>query len=190
MTLTLTVSIIKYIYYNVYTHALILGCGIQECGFVVMNCLYVCVIWCVEIEIFLLMFYLRKPENLPLNFFFLKQYFIYAFPKYRYKRWMIVGKCRFLLYFLHLRCACIFIFSLYEILGCFSGLQDQICKEQNNGTMSDMIYWHRQCTRISDICEENNMLSYDDKFCQNPTTGELKAIRRIITRVLASEEYY
>lgn len=83
-----------------------------------------------------------------------------------------------------------FLFLLIWFLGCYSGLEEQICKEGSNGSANDMIYWHRQCTRIKDICEEHMMLSYDNSLCQNATSGELKPVRQIIRRVLASEEYY
>lgn len=74
--------------------------------------------------------------------------------------------------------------------GCFSGLEDQTCKLANNGTADDMIYWHRMCTKISDICAENMMLSYNNTFCRDNVTDELRPVNGIIHRVLASEEYY
>lgn len=55
-------------------------------------------------------------------------------------------------------------------------------------TPDDETYYRGNCTRIGDICVENNLLPLNGTHCLNGTVGQPWHIG--ITRVLASEEYY
>lgn len=74
--------------------------------------------------------------------------------------------------------------------GCYSGLEDQICKENNDGSAGDMMFWSRRCITIADICQSKELTSHNGTYCFNSTSTEYVAVRSVIRRVLASEEYY
>lgn len=71
---------------------------------------------------------------------------------------------------------------------CYSSLEDQHCKK--NGTENDEIFWQKKCTDISTICSRFDLTGVNASFCMNTTTKEPVPIRKLITRTLASEEYY
>ncbi|XP_037036283.1 sodium- and chloride-dependent GABA transporter 2-like [Bradysia coprophila] len=73
---------------------------------------------------------------------------------------------------------------------CYSGVQDQDCIQNNNGSSSDMIYWLRRCTTIADICQSKQLASHNGTYCFNSTSTEYLPVTSVIHRVLASEEYY
>lgn len=75
------------------------------------------------------------------------------------------------------------------LLGCFSGLEDLNCKENNTNSENDMIFWRRQCYRIGDICAESGLTGLNASYCVN-STGSYIPMNRVINRTLASEEYY
>lgn len=81
---------------------------------------------------------------------------------------------------------------LYVSLGCYSSLEDQICKKNNTGDNTDMLFWHRKCTDISSICRENStdLMGVNASFCFDHKSLEYVPVHRVIQRVLASEEYY
>lgn len=83
----------------------------------------------------------------------------------------------------------VFFLSLFNA-GCYSGLEDQICKANNTGNENDMIFWRRKCTEISTICQEHSLTGLNATYCLNSTNSEIIPIRKVIRRVLASEEYY
>lgn len=74
--------------------------------------------------------------------------------------------------------------------GCYSGVEDQFCKQNNTGTASDMIFWLRRCMTIADICQSKQFTSHNGTYCFNSTSSEYVAVPSVIHRVLASEEYY
>lgn len=78
--------------------------------------------------------------------------------------------------------------DLINIAGCYSSLEDQNC--WRNGTAHDTIFYRRNCIDISSICAENKLDGINATYCLNSTTNQLVPIRKVIKRVLASEEYY
>lgn len=80
--------------------------------------------------------------------------------------------------------------SLLLFEGCYSGVEDQICKEENNGTSSDQIFWLRRCMSIANICQSKELEPVNGTHCFNSTIAEHVPVSSVIHRVLASEEYY
>lgn len=88
-------------------------------------------------------------------------------------------------------CLCVCVFFLYHFdKGCYSGVQDQICKENNAGSDSDMIFWMRRCMTIAEICQSKQLTGHNGTYCYNSTSSEYVVVSSVIHRVLASEEYY
>ncbi|XP_055841972.1 sodium- and chloride-dependent glycine transporter 1-like isoform X1 [Episyrphus balteatus] len=73
---------------------------------------------------------------------------------------------------------------------CYSSLEDNICKANNQHNEMDNIFWKRTCTSVKDICESNNLIGINATYCFNVTAQAEVPVRQIIKRVLASEEYY
>lgn len=76
----------------------------------------------------------------------------------------------------------------YFIAGCYSSLEDKNCVK--NGTEHDMIFWRQKCSDISSICNEFQLTGINASYCFNGTSQQAVPIRKVIKRVLASEEYY
>lgn len=82
------------------------------------------------------------------------------------------------------------LFSSFQYIGCYSSLEDQKCTANNTGNESDMIFWRRKCTEISVICQEHSLTGINATYCLNGKNNEIIPIRKVIKRILASEEYY
>ncbi|XP_059613592.1 sodium- and chloride-dependent glycine transporter 1-like [Phlebotomus argentipes] len=78
----------------------------------------------------------------------------------------------------------------YNSHKCFSTLEDMTCKEGNNHTAADLIYWNQTCTDIETICSNHGLTGKNASFCIHPENKSEIAIGNVIDRVLASEEYY
>lgn len=74
------------------------------------------------------------------------------------------------------------------IAACYSSLEDKTCMK--NGTEFDQIFYRKQCTTIAQICSENAYTGINASYCLDTKTNEYVPIRKVIKRVLASEEYY
>lgn len=73
---------------------------------------------------------------------------------------------------------------------CYSAIQDRDCREGGvTGTAEDTIFWRKQCIRVADICSEFGHAAVDSKHCMKEG-GEIVPVRKIVKRVLASEEFY
>lgn len=71
---------------------------------------------------------------------------------------------------------------------CYSGQYDTSCRLNNNNTVDDLTYFHRNCVSIKSICLEKELDAFNATHCINGTTPELWY--KGISRILASEEYY
>lgn len=65
-----------------------------------------------------------------------------------------------------------------------------MCKENNNGTQTDMIYWRKECIAVGRICVEKGFAALDAKNCFDSTLNATLPLNSVIQRTLASEEYY
>lgn len=83
---------------------------------------------------------------------------------------------------------CVFCTLVVCFAGCYSSLEDQKCVK--NGTVHDMIFWRKKCSDISTICNEFHLTGINESYCFDETTSQAVPIRKVIRRVLASEEYY
>ncbi|XP_031640366.1 sodium- and chloride-dependent GABA transporter 1-like isoform X2 [Contarinia nasturtii] len=74
--------------------------------------------------------------------------------------------------------------------GCYSSLEDHKCNK--NGTEFDQIFYRKKCTDIAKICGEaqETLTGINASYCFNTKNLEYVPIRKVIKRVLASEEYY
>lgn len=79
-------------------------------------------------------------------------------------------------------------------LECYSGLEEQACQENNIADSNDQIYWQRICQTIQTVCQTesdgNILIGVNASYCLNPITEEYIPIRHVISRILASEEYF
>lgn len=80
--------------------------------------------------------------------------------------------------------------SILLFEGCYSGVEDQICKENNTGHSGDMLFWERHCMTIENICQSKELEGFNGTHCFNSTLNEYVPVSSVIHRVLASEEYY
>lgn len=62
------------------------------------------------------------------------------------------------------------------------------------GNADDNIYWHRTCQTIATVCQTesvgNILVGVNASYCLNEATNEHIPIRHVISRILASEEYF
>lgn len=72
--------------------------------------------------------------------------------------------------------------------GCYSSLEDENCAK--NGTEHDMIFYNKTCTSVISICAEKSYVALNASYCGDPATNQPVPIREVVTRTLASEEYY
>jgi hypothetical protein len=76
-------------------------------------------------------------------------------------------------------------------LACYTGKLDFACRDSNNatiGTMTQLTYYNKSCITAESICRSVKLVGYNATHCLNVTS----TVRwnKIITRTLASEEYY
>lgn len=69
---------------------------------------------------------------------------------------------------------------------CYSSIQDAECRKNTIGT----IFWRKQCTNVAAICNEFGLDELNTKTCWNATANAAVPVRKIVKRVLASEEFY
>lgn len=88
----------------------------------------------------------------------------------------------------------IYVFSFVVcVLGgaaCYSAIQDLDCRAGQTGSANDTIFWRRTCTSVASICSEFGFDGLDSKHCFHAATAAVVPVRKIIKRVLASEEFY
>lgn len=63
----------------------------------------------------------------------------------------------------------------------------------NENTAQDEIFFNRQCRTVNDICLEatgGQMSGLNASFCQQISDFSPVPINQVITRILASEEYF
>lgn len=103
---------------------------------------------------------------------------------FRSRHWLC-GSCLFV-------CVCLPIMRLCQpaTLGCYSAKFEQNCTRDNTGSSTDLIFWQHRCTEIGNVCQQHLVNALNGTHCFNQTNGTAVPIRRIITRTLASEEYY
>lgn len=87
-------------------------------------------------------------------------------------------------------CVCLAWWCWSTTADCYSGLEEQACKESNTGLSSDTLFWNKTCTEIGNICQTMNLSAHNGTHCLNLTSSAAIPIRSVITRTLASEEYY
>lgn len=73
-------------------------------------------------------------------------------------------------------------------------MEEQACQVNNDHDSDDNIYWHRTCQTIQHVCQTesigNVLVGVNASYCLNVTSGEEIPIRHVISRILASEEYF
>ncbi|GBP75098.1 Sodium- and chloride-dependent glycine transporter 1 [Eumeta japonica] len=78
--------------------------------------------------------------------------------------------------------------SDYNTDFCYSGKYDNVCRENNTGTLDDMRYYRRSCWTVADICIDTGFLPHTSDTCLNGSEPVNWYVN--VTRILASEEYY
>lgn len=79
------------------------------------------------------------------------------------------------------------------LLACYLATQDQACRKDNTNAPTDQIFYNRDCRTVDSICsdETNGMMAgMNVSFCTQLADGVAVPINQVITRILASEEYF
>lgn len=83
--------------------------------------------------------------------------------------------------------------SLIIFSACYLATQDHDCRADNTNAPSDMIFYNRECRTVDYICSsETNgqMVGLNVSFCSQLADNAAVPINQVITRILASEEYF
>lgn len=76
---------------------------------------------------------------------------------------------------------------------CYLATQDKACRADNTNGPSDMIFYNRECRTVDYICstETNGLMTgLNVSFCSQLVDNAAVPINQVITRILASEEYF